>query len=321
MDSALIFSIKCLPNCLDSDLEDFSDLLSAAILTSQILKKNTDMPIESVTISIQEESYGEKYFYVTCPLKSEISGMVSGVIQASGINHVDVELKVDEKNQSACFALDVDLSRNVIELAQEMADLPQELASFAQMYNEADLVFKFKTWENLVGNELLTKLIPNRIATECEQVMSGAVLEILLKKVTEIFLSKVMDEKEKFIIASMYTKAMTCLQELRNISFVVNNSVFKCDVVVPNLIQQLQVALPDGWDDDENNNKNFDPSFHPSPYTVSSHEHELTLQKNLYGGLGYICDSCKNGERFNRGYGYHCEICQYDLHPNCALEQ
>lgn len=39
-------------------------------------------------------------FRITCPLKAELSGMSAGVIQAAGVNTVEVELKVDETNRS-----------------------------------------------------------------------------------------------------------------------------------------------------------------------------------------------------------------------------
>jgi hypothetical protein len=45
-------------------------------------------------------NYGEKLFCVTCPLKPELSGMSAGVIQAAGVNNVEIELKADEVNKS-----------------------------------------------------------------------------------------------------------------------------------------------------------------------------------------------------------------------------
>jgi len=227
-----------------------------------------------------------------------------------------------KKNQSACFSIDIDISRNVIELAQEMAGLHADIASFAQMYNEADLKFKFKSWENLVGNSLIKEFIPNQIADECEQALSGAGLEVLINKISATILDKVSSgnpDGQQSILSSAYSKAVLCLQEVTNVSFVVNNCVFTCDVGIPNLIQQLKVPLPDNWKlEDESK---FDPSFVPATYTAPSHIHELTLQTNMYGGMGFVCENCKEDDVLCLGYGYHCEICQYDLHPNCALEQ
>jgi nucleoredoxin len=51
---------------------------------------------------------------------------------------------------------------------------------------------------------------------------------------------------------------------------------------------------------------------------VATHEHELTLLNNLYGGMGFACEKC---QEYGTGYAYHCELCQYDLHPKCALDQ
>jgi len=96
-----------------------------------------------------------------------------------------------------------------------------------------------------------------------------------------------------------------------DVQFVVGNSVFKCDITAPNLVQKFSVPIP-GNDDEEA----FDPSNYPSIYTYESHEHELTLQTGLYGGIGYACEKC---QEYGKNYGYHCEICQFDLHPKCAL--
>jgi len=64
--------------------------------------------------------------------------------------------------------------------------------------------------------------------------------------------------------------------------------------------------------------KKIDPTNYPSPFTVSIHEHELFLLDNLYGGLGFACEKC---QEYGKGYAYHCELCQYDLHAKCALDQ
>jgi hypothetical protein len=45
-------------------------------------------------------NYGEKLFRITCPLTPELSGMSAGVIQAAGVNRVELELKADEVNKS-----------------------------------------------------------------------------------------------------------------------------------------------------------------------------------------------------------------------------
>lgn len=41
-------------------------------------------------------------------------------------------------------------------------------------------------------------------------------------------------------------------------------------------------------------------------------EHELTLVRRT----GYGCDGCKE---MGHGWSYLCKICDFDLHPNCAL--
>jgi hypothetical protein len=43
-----------------------------------------------------------------------------------------------------------------------------------------------------------------------------------------------------------FAKAMACFQELETVQFVVANSVFKCDITAPNLVQKFNVPLPDG---------------------------------------------------------------------------
>lgn len=97
------------------------------------------------------------------------------------------------------------------------------------------------------------------------------------------------------------------------------------------LIQQLKVDVPEDNDDDEV----IDPTNYPATYTCPSHAHELTLQTNLYGGntfrifispdrylillgMGFACEKC---QKYGKTYGYHCDICQYDLHTQCALDQ
>lgn len=313
MDSALTFQIKCLPNVTEADLQDFCDFVTVMVKTSGILDE-VDAPFSAITPSFGPGStYGEMVYRITCPLKAELSGMSAGVIQAAGVNTVEVELKVDEVNKSGMFSLDLDVSRNAIELAQEMAGLPPELASFAQMYNEADMTFKFKTWEHLVGNAIIGELIPNEFKDEIEAVLSGNGVEQLLKAFAKKIVDELVVNEKNKTFAPFYNKAMMCFQELENIQFVVGNSLFKCDVVAPGLIQQLKVDVPEDNDDEV-----IDPTNYPATYTCPSHAHELTLQTNLYGGMGFACEKC---QKYGKTYGYHCDICQYDLHTQCALDQ
>jgi len=49
----------------------------------------------------------------------------------------------------------------------------------------------------------------------------------------------------------------------------------------------------------------------PKKVKVPDHEHELELRKSVYEGM-YGCNGC--GE-LGTGWAYHCDECQYDLHP------
>jgi len=55
------------------------------------------------------------------------------------------------------------------------------------------------------------------------------------------------------------------------------------------------------------------------PKTVKDarHEHELNLVPNVYHG-SYGCDGCGTG---GSGWVYHCDPCQFDLHPGCAKQE
>lgn len=44
-------------------------------------------------------------------------------------------------------------------------------SNLQEMYNEADMTFKFKTWEHLVGNAIVGELIPNEFKDEIEAVV------------------------------------------------------------------------------------------------------------------------------------------------------
>jgi len=91
---------------------------------------------------------------------------------------------------------------------------------------------------------------------------------------------------------------------------------FKCEVTAPGLIQQFNVPIPESAVlSDE---ATIDPSNYPSSYTTALHEHDLVLKNNLYGGMGFACDKCTS---YGKTYAYHCDTCQYDLHPQCALEE
>jgi len=313
-DTAVSFAIKCLPNAKQSDIDDFIDFMAALIKTSEMLEES-EFPFMAVNPTYTEESYGEKVFRVTCPLKSELSGMAVGVVQAAGVNHVEVELRVDEKNQSGCFALDVDVSRNAIELAQEMAGLPAEIASFAQMYNESDMTFKFKSWNHLANNPVIGELVPKEFAEEVQSFLNGSGVETLAKKLSQQALQELVVNDSNGVFGPFFAKAMACFLEITDVQFVVGNAVFKCKIEAPGLIQQFNVPIPDSPNKDD---ENIDPTNYPSPFTAPHHEHELTLTNNLYGGIGFACDKCST---FGRTYAYHCEICQYDLHPKCALDQ
>jgi len=315
MDSAVTFTIRCLDNVKQDDLEDFMDFLNALVKTSGLLEES-EAPISAVTPLVTDGmAYGEKYFRITCPLKAELSGMSVGVIQAAGVNHVELEFKVDQTSQAAFFSVDLNVSRNAIELAQEMAGMPPEIASFAQMYNESDMSFKFKSWNNLVGNAIIGELIPNEISEECQSVLSGSAgFDLLATKIANMMLQELVVNENNGTFGPFYSKAMACFNEVVDVQFVVGNALFKCDIQAPGLVQKFKVPVPDTADEGEE----IDPSNYPSPYTCELHEHELTLQNGLYGGMGYACDKC--GE-YGKKHGYHCDICQYDLHPKCALDQ
>jgi len=316
MDAAVTFTIKCLDSAKPEDLEDFQDFLCALVKTSGMLDE-ADAPISGVTPLVTDGlMYGEKFFRVTCPLKSELSGMGAGVIQAAGVNHVEVEFKVDETNRAAFFSVDLNVSRNAIELAQEMAGFPAELADFAKMYNESEMSFKFKSWDHLVGNAIIGELIPDPLKDECEAILSGSSgFDPLASKMATILLQELVINDNNGTFGPFFAKAMACFLEVIDVQFVVGNTLFKCDVSAPGLIQKFNVPLPDVPVPNEDE---IDPANYPSPYTAPLHEHEMTLQQGLYGGLGYACDKC--GE-YGRTYGYHCDLCQYDLHPKCALDQ
>eukprot|EP01098_Paradermamoeba_levis_P015256 TRINITY_DN762_c0_g1_i2.p1 TRINITY_DN762_c0_g1~~TRINITY_DN762_c0_g1_i2.p1 ORF type:complete len:222 (+),score=50.95 TRINITY_DN762_c0_g1_i2:67-732(+) len=52
----------------------------------------------------------------------------------------------------------------------------------------------------------------------------------------------------------------------------------------------------------------------PAKVTISLHPHELELREKVYQGQ-YGCDACNKG---GSGWAYHCDACQFDVHPECA---
>jgi len=204
--------------------------------------------------------------------------------------------------------------KNAIELAQEMAGLPPELASFAQMYNDCDLTLKFKSFEQMAGNAIVAEVIPKELLDEFNNVLNGAGVQVLTKKLSELIVHELTVKEKNGTFGPFFSKAMACFEEITDVQFVVGNSIIKLEIFAPAFIQQFNVPVPDIGNDDES----IDPLNYPSPLTSNLHEHELTLQTNLYAGLGYVCEKCSG---LGKTYGYHCEACQYDLHPKCALEQ
>lgn len=55
----------------------------------------------------------------------------------------------------------------------------------------------------------------------------------------------------------------------------------------------------------------------PKQVKDARHEHPLNLVPTVYAG-SYGCDGCGNS---GSGWVYHCDECQYDLHPACAKQE
>jgi nucleoredoxin len=55
------------------------------------------------------------------------------------------------------------------------------------------------------------------------------------------------------------------------------------------------------------------------PPTINNYrnhmEHPLIKTQSLHSGI-YKCSSCQED---GSGVGYHCTVCQYDIHPECIL--
>ncbi|KAH7286643.1 hypothetical protein KP509_32G016200 [Ceratopteris richardii] len=64
---------------------------------------------------------------------------------------------------------------------------------------------------------------------------------------------------------------------------------------------------------------NMKKKYSDLPKQVSSekHEHPLVLTDQAYGGQIYICDDCSEQ---GIGWTYHCDVCGFDLHPECIGE-
>jgi len=65
--------------------------------------------------------------------------------------------------------------------------------------------------------------------------------------------------------------------------------------------------------------KEEDEKMKAFPKTVKDarHEHPVELVASVYRG-SYGCDGCGTS---GSGWVYHCEACQYDLHPKCAKQE
>jgi len=149
---------------------------------------------------------------------------------------------------------------------------------------------------------------------ELQGVLSGQGIDLITKKLAETVIKDQAGDGENaagnpFMI--MYSKAMACFQEIKDVSFVIGNCVFKLTFEVPDLFQKFNVPVS------LTGAAEFDSEKFPANIRTSSHEHELELLPKVYGGMGYGCDKCS---QFGSGHVYHCDLCQYDMHPQCALD-
>jgi len=156
-----------------------------------------------------------------------------------------------EINYAGHFFCNLQGSRNMLELAQEMAGFPPELAQLAQMYDSSETTLRFKTVTHLTDHEFL-KEVPAEAQTYIKSVLKGDGLTPLLGLLmTALF--KAMEESSIDIdlVKSFLDAAFHNLGFLKGVQAVFGYACFDLDVNLPDFIpacrtqlQSLQTPVP-----------------------------------------------------------------------------
>jgi len=185
-----------------------------------------------------------KTFHIFATIKPEFGGMGAGLIEAV-VRHVDVQFNLDRNNYAAQFFCNLQGSRNMLELAQEMAGLPPAMAQVAQLYDSCDTTLRFKSILHLAETDMVKQTLPPPVQEEMQSVLKGDGLDPLLGIFFTAFLRE-LNYKEPETVEIVKQYFMTAFHNFKVVSgveVVFGYSVFTLSVDLPGLFHACSTQL------------------------------------------------------------------------------
>jgi hypothetical protein len=217
---------------LKKELQDFLD---------QIFEGNRNIPLVSPKVNLHIKD-SQRVFYISAQFPPDVSAMSTGLIDAV-LRIVDVQINLDRNNYAGHFFCNLQGSRNMLELAQEMAGFPPELAQLAQMYDSSETTLRFKTVTQLKDHDFL-KDVPPEAQTYIKAVLKGEGLTPLLGLLMTALL-KAMEEGslDVDLVKSFLDTAFQNLGTLQGVQAVFGYACFDLNVNLPDFIPACQTQL------------------------------------------------------------------------------
>jgi len=195
-------------------------------------KHADDVPFDLPKVLI-DQSQGTM-FNIVFQLKPEVGGMVSGVVEAV-VRHVDIRLNFDRPNYSGHVLIDLRGSRNMLELATEMADFPAPLAQLAQLYDSLETTLRFKSILHLASSDFIKQNLPATVQEEFQGIAKGDGLDPLLA----LFFTALFQE-----VSHSNADSVRDLNNYMNIAFRNFKAIHGVKVVFGNAVFSLDINLP-----------------------------------------------------------------------------
>jgi hypothetical protein len=235
----IVFSLLCKETADASELEILRSTLEA--MTKQALQEMPEMPFTQpkVEISVQE---GKTHFVVVLEISPDISAIAGGVIE-SVARKLKAEINFDKDAYAIHLLVDVQASRNILELAQEMAGLPASLAQLAQLFDASESTFRFKSIKHLAENQFIQTELPSPFRETVQSLIAGSGFDAMIGFFMESLFREIdvsepgTSEQIKPYLALGFNN----IASIKSVSAVFGNtSLFTLDVNAPGFLEMCQ---------------------------------------------------------------------------------